>query len=63
MYVVPTGRGRPTTLVAADLEYKGLLEEETAKPKESSKEPTYRAYRALFSHFPRRTALGKASAT
>jgi hypothetical protein len=28
------------------------LEEEMAEPKESSKEPAYRAYHALFSHFP-----------
>jgi hypothetical protein len=28
--------------------------QQLAEPKEASKEPTYRAYRALFSHFPTR---------
>jgi len=40
---------------AVDHEYEELLEEETAEPKESSKEPHYHAYHAYhapFSHFP-----------
>jgi hypothetical protein len=39
-----------------------LGRQQPAEPKESSKEPTYRAYRALFSHFPRIPALREALA-
>jgi len=60
--VPPAGCGRLTALWSAvDHEYEELLEEETAEPKESSKEPNYHAYHALFSHFPKTLAFGKAS--
>ncbi len=53
MYCGPR-RPRPAhhSRSAVDHEYEELLEEETAEPKESSKEPNYHAYHALFSHFP-----------
>jgi hypothetical protein len=51
---VPPLSGPPS-----DHDYEVLLEEETAEPKESPKEPTHHSYHAPFSHFPRTRPLGR----
>jgi hypothetical protein len=60
MYRGAAGRGRPTALWSAvDHEYEELLEEETAEPKESSKEPAYHAYQALLAISQEPRPLGR----